>query len=88
MINWKTLFTPLVAILTAVLSCSAGSAQDLSANSFLINNNSYYPEGPLAIGNGVLYAEMPRHRIMRWSVWANVNFSLCKWVSGDLPSCR
>ncbi len=32
-----------------------------------INATAYYPEGPLQIGDDLLYAEMPKDRVLAWS---------------------
>jgi sugar lactone lactonase YvrE len=56
------------AAMSIVVCCSIEASADTPHKEFtpdvLVNPNAYYPEGPQLIDEGLLVAEMPRHRIV------------------------
>ena len=56
------------ALIVVAVSCAADASADTPHKEFtpdvLVNPNAYYPEGPQLIDEGLLVAEMPRHRIV------------------------
>ena len=69
--RWKQVATSVVvsAAISIVGVCwSIDASADTPHKEFtpdvLVNPNAYYPEGPQLIDEGLLVAEMPRHRIV------------------------
>ncbi len=56
------------ALIAVAVSCAADARADTPHKEFtpdvVVNPNAYYPEGPQLIDEGLLVAEMPRHRIV------------------------
>ncbi|TMH64275.1 MAG: SMP-30/gluconolactonase/LRE family protein [Betaproteobacteria bacterium] len=55
-------------IVVVAMGCAADASADTPHKEFtpdvVVNPNAYYPEGPQLIDEGLLVAEMPRHRIV------------------------
>jgi sugar lactone lactonase YvrE len=68
--SWKHVATSVVvsAAMSIVVCWSIEASADTPHKEFtadvLVNPNAYYPEGPQLIDEGLLVAEMPRHRIV------------------------
>src|SRR5258705_13606792 len=68
--GWKQVATSVVvsAVMSIVVCWSIDVRADTPHKEFtpdvLVNPNAYYPEGPQLIDEGLLVAEMPRHRIV------------------------
>ena len=75
----KSALAALAVLLFAVAGGQAGAAEALT----VVNPASSYPEGPVAVGEVVYYAEMGSDRVLRWDGVSNTAI----WSrSGCLPT--